>query len=505
LLIDVLLHYDLPLIVSQLQISHLLVLIEFSVSIFFQIIFNIKDQPVKFNALNHIHSLKKYFATHHSKHVILTQNTDKSERKLKLRWILVASSLPLFGIYTAFGIAPQTVVHPVTQATLVESIDLPSTQIDSTQNKKAVFWYKEYVRRDDTLNTILTRLNISNRDAVQFVHEHLLSDETSELLIPGHAFEASVDNEGNLITLEYQYDHHELMRISATPEHTFTAEKMVRQLDKRPILKSAVITNSLFSATDKANIPDEIATKIVSIFESEIDFHQDLRRDDYFNVIYEAKFEDGAYIETGEILAVEFMNKGKAHRAIGLRDESNKMQYYTPEGQSLHKSFLRSPLEFTRITSGFNLGRFHPILQTIRAHKGVDMAAPTGTGIKASGDAVVDFVGVKSGYGNVVVLKHNGGMSTVYGHLSRFASGLSRGDKVSQGQLIGYVGMTGLATGPHLHYEFLLNGQHRDPMSAALPKAEPIPASKKAEFNRLSQRFLAQLSLLNNTNIAALE
>ncbi len=460
---------------------------------------------MEFNALNRICSLKKIFTTEIPKLVILAQITDKAERKLKLRWILVASSIPLFGIYAAFGIAPQTVVHPVTQTILVESIDLTSTQPNSIESKKAVFWYKEYVRRDDTLNTILARLNITNRDAIEFIHDHLLSAETSKLLIPGHAFEASVDEEGNLVTLDYQYDHHELIRISATPEHTYNAQKMVRQLEKRPILKSAVITNSLFAATDKANIPDKIATEIVSIFESEIDFHQDLRRNDYFNVIYEASFEDGTYVENGEILAVEFMNNGKVYRAIGHRDANKQMQYYTPEGQSLHKSFLRSPLEFTRITSGFNLGRFHPILQTIRAHKGVDMAAPIGTGIKASGDAVVDFVGVKSGYGNVVVLRHDGGMSTVYGHLSRFASGLSSGDKVSQGQLIGYVGMSGLATGPHLHYEFLLNGQHRDPMSVALPKAEPIPAAQKAEFNRLSQNYLAQLSLLNNTNIAALE
>jgi len=459
---------------------------------------------VNFNALNHIQSLKNYFATLASKPSILTQNIDKTERKLKLRWILAASSLPLFGIYAAFGIAPQTIIHPVQQTLLVESLDLPN-MITTTQIKKPVFWYKEYVRRDDTLNTILTRLNINNREAILYVQDHLLSADTSKLLIPGHSFEASVDDEGNLITLEYQYDHHELMRISALPDLTFSAQKLYRQLETRPILKSAVITNSLFAATDKANIPDEIAIKIVSIFESEIDFHHDLRRNDYFNVIYEASFEEGAYIETGEVLAVEFMNNGNLYRAIGHHDEHNKMQYYTPEGQSLHKSFLRSPLEFTRITSGFNLGRFHPVLQKIRAHKGVDMAAPIGTGIKASGDAVVDFVGVKGGYGNVVVLKHNGGMSTVYGHLSRFTKGLSRGDKISQGSIIGYVGMTGLATGPHLHYEFLLNGQHHDPMSVALPKAEPIPASKKAEFNRLTQGFLAQLSLLNNTNIAALE
>ncbi|OYY82060.1 MAG: hypothetical protein B7Y34_03275 [Methylophilales bacterium 16-45-9] len=181
------------------------------------------------------------------------------------------------------------------------------------------------------------------------------------------------------------------------------------------------------------------------------------------------------------------------------------MQYFTPEGKSLHKSFLRSPLEFTRVSSGFSVARYHPVLQKVRAHKGVDMAAPTGTRVKASGDAVVDFVGRKGGYGNVIVLKHNNGVSTLYGHLSRFAEGLRRGIKVSQGEIIGFVGMTGVATGPHLHYEFLLNGQHRDPMKVALPKANSIDANNKAAFDSVSNQLSSQLRLLGTSNIAALE
>lgn len=199
------------------------------------------------------------------------------------------------------------------------------------------------------------------------------------------------------------------------------------------------------------------------------------------------------------------MNNGKTYRAVGYRDANNEMQYYTPDGKSLHKSFLRSPLEFTRISSGFSLGRFHPILQRMRAHKGVDMAAPTGTRIKASGDAVVEFSGQKGGYGNMIILKHANGISTVYGHLSRFADGLHRGEKVTQGEVIGYVGMTGLATGPHLHYEFLVNGENRDPMTVTLPKASPIPANKLAEFSTVSNQLTAQLNLLGSSNIAALE
>ena len=241
------------------------------------------------------------------------------------------------------------------------------------------------------------------------------------------------------------------------------------------------------------------------MFESEIDFNSDLRKGDHFNVIYEGRYDQGELLKTGDVLAAEFVNKGKTYRAVGYRDGMNVMHYYTPEGKSLHKSFLRSPLEFTRISSGFSLGRFHPILQRMKAHKGVDMVAPTGTRIKASGDAVVEFVGQKGGYGNVIMLKHENGVTTVYGHLSRFAEGLHRGEKVAQGDVIGFVGMTGLATGPHLHYEFLINGEHRDPMTVALPKADPIAQQDRANFDATSSQLTAQLMLLGDSNIAALD
>jgi murein DD-endopeptidase MepM/ murein hydrolase activator NlpD len=285
----------------------------------------------------------------------------------------------------------------------------------------------------------------------------------------------------------------------------YKASKNRRQLEVRPILKSAEIKSSLFGATDDANIPDSIAIQVAEMFESDIDFHTDLRQGDRFNVIYEGSYDQGELIKTGDVLAAEFVNKGKTYRAVGYRDESNEIHYYTPEGKSLHKSFLRSPLEFTRISSSFSLGRFHPVLQTMRAHKGVDMAAPTGTRIKAAGDAVVEFVGKKGGYGNVIILKHANGVNTVYGHLSRFTAGLRRGSKVAQGEIIGFVGMTGVSTGPHLHYEFLLNGQHRDPMTVALPKANPIAARDQSKFNAVSAQMTAQLKLLGTSNIAALE
>jgi len=436
---------------------------------------------------------------------ILAQNTDKAERKLKLRWILAISCLPLFGIYAAFGIAPQTLTGSIATETVLEEIALPDAQLlESAKNTEQNFWYKDFVRRDDTLQNILSRLNIRNRDAYEFIRNDLTASEIAKTLIPGKQIEAETDIDGNLVKFEYQLTADQYLTINKTADG-YQAEKQLRALEVRPILKSAKINSSLFGATDDANIPDNIAIQLADIFESEIDFHSDLRRGDHFNVIYEGSYHQGELIKTGDVLAAEFVNDGKIFRAIGYRDSDNKMQYYTPEGKSLHKSFLRSPLEFTRVSSGFSVARFHPVLQRVRAHKGVDMAAPTGTRVKASGDAVVDFVGQKGGYGNVIVLKHNNGVSTVYGHLSRFAAGLRRGAKVAQGEIIGFVGMTGVATGPHLHYEFLLNGQHRDPMKVALPKSNTIDARDKAEFANISNQLTAQLRLLGTSNIAALE
>ncbi|PPC92596.1 MAG: peptidase M23 [Methylotenera sp.] len=474
-----------------------------------------KVQPVEINELNASHptfsSLNEENSLNTSQSSILTQNSNKAERKyalaterkFKLRWILAISCLPLFGIYTAFGIAPQTIIGNVPTTNITEEIILPEMLANDDEVSQQ-YWYKEHVRRDDTLNSLLSRLNIRNRDAIDYLRSDNIASEIAASLKPGHQIEAQTDIDGNLIALEYQLDRDQFIAINKTSEG-YAASKIVHQLEMRPILKSAEIRSSLFGATDDANIPDSIAIQVAEMFESEIDFHSDLRRGDHFNVIYEGSYDDGELLKTGDVLAAEFVNNGKVYRAVGFRDANNQMQYYTPEGKSLHKSFLRSPLEFTRISSGFSLGRFHPVLQRLRAHKGVDMAAPTGTRIKASGDAVVDFVGQKGGYGNVIVLKHDNGVSTVYGHLSRFSAGLRRGAKIAQGEIIGFVGMSGLATGPHLHYEFLLNGKHHDPMKVALPKANPIEPHQRVAFNTISQQMSAQLDLLGVSNIAALD
>jgi len=272
---------------------------------------------------------------------ILTQNANKAERKLqrlterkfKLRWILAISCLPLFGIYTAFGIAPQTLTTNIATSMVVEEVSLPTLDqaLNDEANLAEKFWYKDYVRRDDTLQSVLTRLNIRNRDALEFIRSDSVASEIARSIIPGRQVKSETDTDGNLFHFEYQISADQFLTITKTADG-YEAHQDERILEIRPVLKSAKINSSLFGATDAANIPDHIAIQLADIFESEINFHTDLRRGDRFNVIYEGSYDQGELIKSGEVLAAEFVNNGKVYRAVGFRDSNNQMQYYTPEG-----------------------------------------------------------------------------------------------------------------------------------------------------------------------------
>ena len=441
-----------------------------------------------------------------SQRTILAHNIAFKERKLRLRWLLVISSIPLFAIFTAFGIAPQTVTRDIPVATVIEDIALPKMEGEPLATLDGqTFWQADQIRRDDTLGSLMARLNIRNAEAIDYLSRNPEASALASQLRPGRSIQAQTDANGDLLKLEYHLSSNAVLYIERNGDGDYHAHTAAPALETHNVLKSAEIQSSLFAATDAVDIPDQIAIQMAEIFSSDIDFHSDLRQGDRFVVIYEAGYNNGERVNTGKVLAAEFVNKGNVYRAVLYRNPDGGESYYTPEGKSLHKSFLRSPLEFTRISSGFSLGRYHPILQRMRAHKGVDYAAPTGTRIKASSDGVVAFVGKKGGYGNVIIPQHRNDIRTVYGHLSRFAKGLHRGEKVSQGDIIGYVGMSGLATGPHLHYEFLLHGKHRDPLKVALPTAEPLPRKYKADFLASSASLTAQLNLLSSSNIALLE
>jgi len=440
-----------------------------------------------------------------SKPRILTQKTSTQARKLDLRWIIAISCLPLLGIATAFGIAPQTLTDNISIETVVEDVTLP--QLDSLSSVNAFtesFWVTETIRRDDTLAALLKRLNIRNEDAIEFLRTNHDASALASQLKPGQSVRAQTNEAGKLIELQYQVSNSSLLSVTNS-DAGYIAKTHEINFNKHTVLKSATIKNSLFGATDAADIPDSVAMQIVDIFSTDIDFQADLRKGDRLVVVYETEYSEGLQVKAGQVLSAEFTNDGKTYSAFIYRDPSGQATYYSNDGKSMHKSFLRSPLEFSRISSGFSAGRLHPVLQTMRAHKGVDYAASIGTRVKASGDGIVEFVGSKGGYGNVIVLQHNNKISTVYGHLSGFAPGLHQGTKVSQGEVIAYVGKTGLATGPHLHYEFLLNGEHRDPVTVALPSAEPIPTNYKAAFLAQKAEYAAQLNLLRTSNVASID
>jgi murein DD-endopeptidase MepM/ murein hydrolase activator NlpD len=267
-------------------------------------------------------------------------------------------------------------------------------------------------------------------------------------------------------------------------------------------MRSREITSSLYAATDAnvdgGQIPDSVVNQIIEMFSTSIDFRGDLKRGDRFNVVYETFYQDGELVRTGRVLAGEFVNRGVAYQSVWYEDpQTHQGGYYSLDGKSLKKAFLKSPVAFTRISSGFSM-RVHPVFNVWKAHKGIDMAAPLGTPIRAAGDGTVDFAGVSNGYGNMVVLKHWSNYSTAYGHMSRFASGMRKGQKVHQGDVIGYVGATGWATGPHLHYEFRVGGNAIDPMAQKNLQQQPLTSGELSRFRttaavEMSHRF----SLLN--------
>jgi murein DD-endopeptidase MepM/ murein hydrolase activator NlpD len=442
---------------------------------------------------------------HISKTDILSQKPEVKERKLRLRWLIALSVLPFLGIYTAFGIAPQTVTNDIEIATVVEELALPSDlEITSPAPVASIYWQSDRIRRDDSVASVLKRLGVKNAEALKFLRQDAIAQQFTKALKAGRTVQAKTDEQGQLLALEYPLDVDALLTVKLV-QGEYQAHVGAPDFTTRQVLKSAKIRSSLFAATDDAGIPDAIAIKFAEVFSSQIDFHEDLRKGDHLSVVYEADYRDGELVKTGNLVAAELVNNGKTYTAIYFQNDDDKPTYYTPDGKSINRSFLRSPLEFSRISSGFTMGRFHPILQRMRAHKGTDFAAPIGTGVKAPGDGVVDFVGVKSGYGNVIVLKHPNNVSTVYGHLSKFASGVRKGAKVNQGDLIGYVGMTGLATGPHLHYEFLVGQEHRDPMTVALPAAAPIEGHNRAKFMALANDVTDKFALLATSNTALLD
>lgn len=421
------------------------------------------------------------------------------------RIIAVIAALLLSGGGGAFAVAsfaPDAAELPVRE--VLEQVQALPVSVPSDLDLQALKLFRsDLTRSTDTADTLLKRLGVDDAAAARF----LRSDATARQVLLGRS--------GRTVTVETS-ERNSLFKLIARwtndSDGKFnrlvlekTAQGFVSRIESAPLtvtsrLASGTIQSSLFAATDDAKIPDVIATQMAEIFAGDIDFHRALRKGDRFSVVYETLEGDGEPLRTGRVLSAEFVNNGKSFQAMWFQEPSpgaavtassagaasarNKGGYYTLDGQSLRRAFLASPMEFSRVTSGFKM-RMHPILKVMRAHQGVDYGAPTGTAVRSVGDGVVDFAGVQNGYGNIIILQHRNNYKTVYAHLSRI--NVRRGENVSQGQNIGAVGATGWATGPHLHFEYRINGVYHDPLTVARGnETVPLTASAKPVFARLA-------------------
>jgi murein DD-endopeptidase MepM/ murein hydrolase activator NlpD len=394
------------------------------------------------------------------------------------------------GVVAAFAtMAPSSLPAPA-DSPLVEALAI---RTDALIPAPTSYRREERFQRGDTLPAFLQRLGISDADV-----ERLKRVRAMQQVKPGTLVAAEVGVDGTPLYLGFLNGRDTLVRIGGPAEGYRASEERAR-FEARTVMKSSVIRSSLFAASDAADILDSIAMQLADVFSGDIDFHRDLRKGDRFAVVYEMHHFSGRPVRAGRVLAAEFTNQRKTFRAVYY-----KGGYYAADGQNLRKAFLRSPLEFSRVSSGFGM-RVHPIARTWKAHNGTDYAAAIGTRVRAVGDGVVDFVGVKGGYGKVVVLRHHGQYATVYAHLSRFPAGLHRGQRVAQNDTIGFVGQTGWATGPHLHYEFQIAGQSRNPRTLAMPAALPVPQQQLPEFLAHAAPLLTRLDLVANGEVARLD
>jgi murein DD-endopeptidase MepM/ murein hydrolase activator NlpD len=403
---------------------------------------------------------------------------------------------------TAFGIAPlapDASDLPVRQ--VIEALNTPSQQdIDKLMAAQPaapmVLFRSESTRRDDTAQSLLQRLGVSDSQAQAFLRNDPIARQLLQAGRTGRPVSVEASDRQELLRLTARWlsaDERNFTRlvVEKTPQGTLTSRLEQGALTASARLASGVIRSSLFAATDEAGIPDPVAIQLAEMFSSDIDFRRDLRQGDRFSVVYESLEADGESLRTGRVLSAEFVNDGREHEAVWFEEPGHKGGYYGFDGQSSRRYYLASPLEFSRVSSGYGM-RFHPITGGRKAHMGVDYAAPTGTPVRTIGEGLVEFAGEQRGYGNVIYIRHRNNQMTVYAHLSSI--GVRKGQRVEQGQRIGAVGSTGASTGPHLHLEFRDNGVHVDPLSIARQSESiPVPQALRQRFDAVAQMQRMQL------------
>lgn len=368
----------------------------------------------------------------------------------------------------------------------------PTRQLPSTR--------QVVVANGDTLSTLFAKVGLTGDVVHDFLDSHPEAKQLTRLKV-GQSLEFQFAEDGKLTSLRSPISDLETLQFDKTSTG-YSLKKESAKPETQARYAYGVIDSSLFTAAKRAGLSHNLTMDLANIFGYDIDFALDIRDGDAFEVLYEEKHVNGKRVATGNILAARFTNRGKTYTAVRYTDKQGITNYYTAAGESMRKAFIRTPVDFARISSRFSAGRKHPILNKIRAHKGVDYAAPTGTPIKSAGDGKVVLAGRNGGYGNTVIIQHGQRYRTLYAHMQGFAKGVRDGATVKQGQIIGYIGTTGLSTGPHLHYEFQVNGTHVDPLSQKLPMADPIAGAEKKRFMQTSQPLMARLDQEKATLLA---
>ncbi len=415
-------------------------------------------------------------------------------------WMLASTAL-LITLLSGFIMpAWASAMRPaaVPEAHTLLPLALPKVDLTSTPIPTVDDWQVVRVQPGQTLSDIFNGRGLGMSD-LQKVMDAAGDNKTAlHNIRPGEEFDFLLGSDGSLKGFRFDPDQttRAIIRLDGA-QPTLALQK--RDMDLREQVAHGVIRSSVYAAGDQAGMNAAMVGKLADLFKYDIDFVQDLRAGDSFTVIYDDIYRDGVRYSQGDIVAAEFINQGKRYTAYRFKKADGSYGWYSEDGRPIQKSFLRIPVDFTRISSKFSIARMHPILGRMRAHKGVDYAAPSGTPIHAAGDGVIKYHGWENGYGNFVVIQHSKTISTAYGHMSRFVKGQHVGEHVRQGEVIGYVGMTGLATGPHLHYEFRVNGVQRNPQTVTLPKPEPLPAAQLARFeSQVVKPQLARLTELDN-------
>jgi murein DD-endopeptidase MepM/ murein hydrolase activator NlpD len=391
---------------------------------------------------------------------------------------------------------PAPLVYPSSEAARSPpALPIVPGRIDgpiSTEQAGVASTIEVVVGRNDTMDAIFRRMALDKSDLAAIRNLPGIR-QSLDFLKPGDAIKVTHLHDGGIQELSRKVSETQTLKV-VREDTGFAAQIISNPVETRIRTAGATIDTSLFQAAEAADISDVVALKLANVFAWDIDFVLDIREGDRFTAVYEQVYQDGRYLRDGDVLAAEFVNGGKIYRAVRFTGDDGSIGYYTPDGKPMRKAFLRAPVDFTRVSSVFNPARRHPILNLIRGHMGTDYAAPTGTPVHAAGDGRVSFEGTRGGYGNALVLAHSNSVSTLYGHMSRFAKNIRVGSHVNQGEIIGFVGMTGLATGPHLHYEYLMNGVHMNPQTVRLPGAEPLRADSLLKFRSIAAPLLGSLS-----------